>query len=163
MAQALTSDRPQLSWLCPYWRYKMGRWLTSLSLNDLTWKNRAGHGATTQGCCGDSMNSCVESLHVCMLSHVRLCDSMDCSPPGSSVHGISQARILEWVTISAPGNLPDPGTEPESFALSDGFFTPLPPEKPVEHLAQHYLRVCILWMVVFYYQFSLLAVMCQSP
>ena len=29
-----------------------------------------------------------------------LCDPMDCSPPGSSVHGISQARILEWVAIS---------------------------------------------------------------
>ena len=28
------------------------------------------------------------------------CDPMDCSPPGSSVHGISQARILEWVAIS---------------------------------------------------------------
>ena len=34
------------------------------------------------------------------LSHVRLCDPMDCSPPGSSVQGISQARILEWVAIS---------------------------------------------------------------
>ena len=30
-----------------------------------------------------------------------LCDPIDCSPPGSSVHGISQARILEWVTISS--------------------------------------------------------------
>ena len=30
-----------------------------------------------------------------------LCDPMDCSPPGSSVHGILQARILEWVTISS--------------------------------------------------------------
>ena len=29
-----------------------------------------------------------------------LCDPMDCNPPGSSVHGISQARILEWVAIS---------------------------------------------------------------
>ena len=27
------------------------------------------------------------------------CDSMDCSPPGSSVNGISQARILEWVVV----------------------------------------------------------------
>ena len=34
------------------------------------------------------------------LSRVRLCDPMDCSPPGSSVHGILQARILEWVAIS---------------------------------------------------------------
>ena len=30
------------------------------------------------------------------------CDPMDCSPPGSSVHGIIQARILEWVVIAFP-------------------------------------------------------------
>ena len=35
---------------------------------------------------------------------------MDCSPPGSFVHGILQARILKWVAI--PGNLPDPGIDP---------------------------------------------------
>ena len=42
---------------------------------------------------------------------------MDCSLPGSSVHGIFQARILEWVAISSPsgsGDLPDPWTEPGS-------------------------------------------------
>ena len=33
-------------------------------------------------------------------SHLTLCDPMDCSSPGSSIHGISQARILEWVPIS---------------------------------------------------------------
>ena len=33
------------------------------------------------------------------LSHVWLCDPMDCSLPGSSVHGILQARILEWVAV----------------------------------------------------------------
>ena len=35
-------------------------------------------------------------------SHVRLCDPIDVSPPGSSVPGILQARILEWVDISFP-------------------------------------------------------------
>ena len=34
------------------------------------------------------------------LSHIRLCDSMDCSPPGFSIHGVFQARVLEWVAIS---------------------------------------------------------------
>ena len=34
-------------------------------------------------------------------SCLTLCDPMDCSPPGSSVHGILQARILEWVAISS--------------------------------------------------------------
>ena len=42
-------------------------------------------------------------IYVCMLSLfscVQLfCDAMDCSPPGSSVHGILQARILEWVAM----------------------------------------------------------------
>ena len=40
------------------------------------------------------------SMCACWLfNHVWLCDSMDCSPPGSSIHGILQARILEWVAI----------------------------------------------------------------
>ena len=38
---------------------------------------------------------------VYLLTHVQLfCDPMDCSPSGSSVYGISQARILEWLAIS---------------------------------------------------------------
>ena len=37
-----------------------------------------------------------------------LCDPMDCSPPGSSVHGISQARILEWVAIPFSGESSQP-------------------------------------------------------
>ena len=41
-----------------------------------------------------------------------LCDPVDGSPPGSSVHGISPARILEWVAIPSPGHLPDPDNEP---------------------------------------------------
>ena len=46
-----------------------------------------------------------------------LFDSLDYSPPGSSVHEILQARILEWVAISSPGDLPDPGIQPGSPAL----------------------------------------------
>ena len=51
---------------------------------------------------------------------------MDYSPPGSSIHGVLQARILEWVAISSPGNLPNPGVKPTSLmhpALAGGFFT----------------------------------------
>ena len=39
---------------------------------------------------------------------LTLCNSMDCSPPGSSVHGISQARILEQIAISYSGGSPQP-------------------------------------------------------
>ena len=49
--------------------------------------------------------------------HVQLCNHRDSSPPGSSVHGISQTRILEWVAIPPPGDLPDPGIKPKSPAL----------------------------------------------
>ena len=48
-----------------------------------------------------------------------LCESMDCSPPGSSVHEISQARILEWIAISFSRDLPNPGVEPRSPALQE--------------------------------------------
>jgi len=46
------------------------------------------------------------------------------SPPGSSVHGILQARILEWVVMSSSGDLPDPGIKLMSLmspALAGGF------------------------------------------
>ena len=42
---------------------------------------------------------------------------MDCCLPDSSVRGILQARILEWVVIYSPGDLPDPGIKPKSSAL----------------------------------------------
>ena len=65
-------------------------------------------------------------------SCLTLCDPMNCSFPGSSVHGISQARILEWVAISfsresglpfpSLGDLSDPGIESTSPALAGRFF-----------------------------------------
>ena len=64
---------------------------------------------------------------------LTLCDPVDCSPPGSSVHGIIQARILEWVAIPLPEDLPNPGIEPSS-ALASGFFTTEPPGKPQEEM-----------------------------
>ena len=76
---------------------------------------------------------------------------MDCSLPGSSVHGIFQARILQWVTISSPGDLPYPGIEPTFLVLAGGFFTAVPPGKenckmPQNILAEEYetrMSVCV--------------------
>ena len=51
---------------------------------------------------------------------------MDCSPPGSSAHGILQARILEWVAMPFPGGRPDPGIKLKSLkspAWVGRFFT----------------------------------------
>ena len=60
-----------------------------------------------------------------------LCDSMECSLPGSSVHGILQARILEQVAIHFSGDLPDPGIESVSCALQADSLPSEPPEKPL--------------------------------
>ena len=65
----------------------------------------------------------------CILSHfshvLTLWDPVDCSPPGSSIHGILQARILEWVAISSPGIFPTQGLNPclISLTLAGGFLT----------------------------------------
>ena len=59
-----------------------------------------------------------------------LCDPMDCSPPGSSVHGISQARILEWAAMPSSGDLPNLGIKPGSPALQADSVPPEPPGKP---------------------------------
>ena len=68
--------------------------------------------------------------------HAQSCptlyDPMD-SPlvtPGSSVHGIFQARTLDWVSISFSGDFPDPRIDPTSPALPDELFTTEPLEKP---------------------------------
>ena len=79
---------------------------------------------------------------MCVQLHPTLCDPIDCSPPGSSVHGIFQARILElrgkrileWVAISYSRDLPDPDIEPTpaaSPAWAGRFlFTTVPSGKP---------------------------------
>ena len=54
---------------------------------------------------------------------------MDCSLPGSSIHVILQARILEWVATSFSRDLPDPGIEPGSPALQADALPSEPPEK----------------------------------
>ena len=55
-----------------------------------------------------------------------LCNPMDCSLPGSSVRGILQARILEWIAMPSSRDLPDLGIQPTSLmslALAGMFFT----------------------------------------
>ena len=79
---------------------------------------------------------------VCAQSRQILCDPMDCSPPASSVHGISQARILERVAISSSGDYPNSGIEPKSPvspALAGGFFSTAPSGKPQRGRSGHYI------------------------
>ena len=56
-----------------------------------------------------------------------LCDPKDCSPPGASIHGVSQARIPEWVAISFSRHQ---GSNPKSPASAGRFFKAEPSGKP---------------------------------
>ena len=89
-----------------------GRYLTQSQIN------RAGH------------------ISCCLLtkSCPTLFNPLDCSLPGSSVHRISQARILDALPFSSPWDLPDPGIEPMSPVLAVRFFTSELPGKPRSHI-----------------------------
>ena len=72
----------------------------------------------------EDWNACVHAklLQLCL----AFCNPMDHSPPGSSVHGILQARILEGVPCPPPGDLPIPGIKLMSLmspSLTGSFFT----------------------------------------
>ena len=89
-------------------------------------------------------------LHLCCLvakSCLTLCDPIDCSLPGSLVHEISQARILEWVAIPLPGDLPDPAIKH------------VPPKLQVDSLLLSHLGNPSLHLSV---QFSSVAQLCLT-
>ena len=79
------------------------------------------------------LSLCVLDVLSC-LSHVRLFEIlMDCSPPGSSVHEVLQARILDGLPHLLPGALPNPGIEPTSLmspVLAGELFTTSTTRKP---------------------------------
>ena len=62
-------------------------------------------------------------------SRPTLCDSLDCRPPGFSVNGISQARVLEWIAISFPVGSSGPRDRID-ICITGEFFTTEPPGKP---------------------------------
>ena len=70
---------------------------------------------------------------VCACAHScpMLCEPKDCSPPGSSVHGISQARVLEWVGIPYCRRSSQPKDGTHVSCISGRFCTTEPPEKPL--------------------------------
>ena len=71
-----------------------------------------GVKTTTYSCC------CYLAAQSCL----TVCNPMDCSPPGSSVHGISQACILEGVALSFSMGSLHPGIKPACPALASRFF-----------------------------------------
>ena len=62
--------------------------------------------------------------YVCVSSHVQHCDPVDCSPPGSSIHGFSRQEYWSRLPLSTLGDLPHPGITHMLLvppALADGF------------------------------------------
>ena len=74
-------------------------------------------------------------------SCLTLCDPMDCSPPGFSVHGILQARILECVAISFSRGSSRPRDQTHVSCIAGGLFTTEPPGKP--HSKFTYILLCL--------------------
>ena len=66
---------------------------------------------------------------------------MDYSPPGSSVHGLVQAKVLEWVAVPSSRDLPKPGIEFRSPTLQADSFPSEPPGNPLLALGPHHFFV----------------------
>ena len=66
---------------------------------------------------------CVLAAQACL----TLCNCMDCSPPGSPVHGILQARILEWVAIPFSRGSSPPRDRTQVSCTAGGSLPPEPP------------------------------------
>ena len=93
-----------------------------------SWKGQSSKGITSNKVSVPLSGSCMHAQ-----SRLTCCDPMDCNPPGSSVHGIFQARILEWVAISLSRGSSwtrDP-THVFMHWQAGGFFTIEPPGKPL--------------------------------
>ena len=92
--------------------------------------------------------------HVLTQSYPTLCSPMNCKLPGSSVHGIFQARLLEWVAISySRGSSRPKDLTPTSWHLLQAFFTIAPPRKPSSTYGNLKFEFCL---------FCFLAVMFSS-
>ena len=83
------------------------------------WVRKLWYMYTMEYCCCLVTKSCL-----------TLCDPMDCSPPGFSVHGISQARILEWVAMPSSRASSQPRDQTQVSCPAGGVFATEPPGKP---------------------------------
>ena len=76
----------------------------------------------------------VALTYMCVLVaklYPTLCDPMDCSPPGSSVHGFSRQKYWSGLLFPSSGDLPNPGIEPRSPTLQTDSLPTEPPAKPI--------------------------------
>ena len=74
---------------------------------------------------------------VCTQSWLTLCNFMDCSQPGSSVHGKNRQEYWSGLSFPSSGDLQDPGIKPTAQVLAGKFFTTVPLGKPENRIKNH--------------------------
>ena len=89
----------------------------------------------------------IKSLQLCP----TLCDPMDCSPPGSSAHGILQGRILERVAMLSSRRSSQPRERTLSSALTGGFFYKIKSLKKKKTSTQQCSHDCMLYIHTHYH------------
>ena len=80
-----------------------------------------------------TLNMMIRSMCMCAQFSLTIWNPMDCSPPGSSIHGIPRQEYWSGLPLPSPGDLPDSGIKLPSLAspaLAGCFFTTMPPKKP---------------------------------
>ena len=95
----------------------------------------------------NALTMCAKLLQSCL----TLCNPMDYNLPGSSVHGILQARILEWIAVPSSRGSYQPGMELVSPALAGRFFTTSPTWKAYVHIYTLFLYSFLLWFITGYW------------
>ena len=105
-------------------------------------------------------------VRVCLVTQLypTLCNPMDCSPSGSSVHRIFQARILELLSFPSPGNVSHPGIKPVSLvspALQADSLPVVPPGKAANLCKLH--KSISLWLVLSIRSFQFLVTYLCEP
>ena len=124
MEKEMATHSSILAWRIP-WTEEPGRLQSTVS-------QRVGHDWATSL----SLSLHAREYHTCVLSHAQvICEPMDCSLPGSTVHGIFLARILEWVAFSSSRGSSRPKNGTPVSCITGKFFITEPLGKPTEHHA----------------------------
>ena len=115
-------------------------------LNFLTTYFTTDHGVAFPGLCSQFSSVIYLICWCCIVtkSCQKLCELMDCSLPGSSVHGISQGRILEWVAISFSRVSSQPKLRTQVSCIAGKFFTIWATKE-----ALSILSIIIIWNLIF--------------
>ena len=101
--------------------------------------------------------SSLTSIHYCIItwcaalatqSCPTLCDPMDCSTPGSSVHRILQARILEWIPTAFSRRTSQPRDGTQSPPLQVDSLPSEPPGKPINGISHHKNRDLMFYLFI---------------